>query len=849
MQAVKLPNEESVLQFTSLAKTLPVPFVIYADLEALNMKLDNCENDNNKSWTLKTHRHEPCSFAYKVICLEDNRYSKAWKLYRGENAIYKFFESIFEEEKEIRAQLNKFKCSKPNLTIEENKVYESSKSCYICNSSFSDKNIKVRDHNHITGGFRGAACDNCNKHLRLTNTIPVIFHNLRGYDSHLLMQMLGKFKRQINVIPNNMEKYMSFSIGTDIQDKDGKTKTVFNLKFIDSYQFVSDSLGQLVKNLPKEKFKYTEEIFKENLEIMTRKGVYPYSFMDSWDKFDTDCKSLTIDDFRNDLTNDTINEDDFKFYNDICEKLNIKTLGEYHDLYLKTDVLLLADVFENFRSMCLEYYGLDPCHYISAPGLSWDALLKMTKIKLDLISDIDMYQFIERGLRGGVSLITHRKGNTNNKYMNNYDKNKPSKYIAYLDMNNLYGWAMSQSLPYSNFQWIDLEEFQLSSVKDENEFGHILEVDLEYPKELHDKHNEYPFCPEHMVVTNEMLSPYQIDVAEKHSIKCSGVTKLIPSLLKKNKYIIHERNLKQAIDAGLLLKKIHRVLRFKQKPWMKEYIDFNTEKRKLAKNDFEKDFFKLMNNSVFGKSMENIRKRQNIKLITDENKYLKYVAKPTFKNSKTFSEDLVAVHYIKEKLLLDKPIYVGFSILDISKTIMYDFHYNYIKSKYGDDAKLLFTDTDSLCYEIQTDDVYKDFYDDKQLFDLSDFIGKLNDNTNKKVIGKMKMEYPNDIITEFVGLKSKMYSIKFNSEYEEKKAKGVVKNVIKKEIKHKMYRETLTNSSQMHSKMKVIRSEKHNMYTMLINKISLSAFDDKRYILNDGISSYAYGHYKIMKNE
>ena len=226
---------------------------------------------------------------------------------------------------------------------------------------------------------------------------------------------------------------------------------------------------------------------------------------------------------------------------------------------------------------------------------------------------------------------------------------------------------------------------------------------------------------------------------------------------------------------------------------MASYIDFNTEKRKQAKNEFEKDFFKLMNNSVFGKTMENLRKRRNIKLTSDCAMFKKYVAKPSFLSGVIFNDDLVAVEYVKEKLKLCKPIYVGFSILDLSKTLMYDFHYGFIKNKYGEKAKLLFTDTDSLCYEIQTEDFYKDMYEYKELFDLSDMSGKFNDNVNKKVIGKMKMEYPNKVIKEFIGLRSKMYSIKLDDDEETKKAKGVKKYVIKKDLKHECYDKILTS--------------------------------------------------------
>ena len=440
--------------------------------------------------------------------------------------------------------------------------------------------------------------------------------------------------------------------------------------------------------------------------------------------------------------------------------------------------------------------------------------------------------------------------------MMNYNENKLTQYVTYYDANNLYGWAMSQSMPYGGFKWVDPEKFDLRQYSElcDNKVtkGYILEVDLDYPQELHDLHNEYPYCPEQVVVKEEMLSDYSKGIAKDHGLKNGKHTKLIPTLGRKEKYVIHERNLRQAVDAELKLTKIHRVLEFDQKPWIKDYIDFNTEKRQLAKNDFEKNFFKLMNNSCFGKTMENKRKRVNVKLITDKGLFTKYTSKPTFINCKIINEELVAVHCITEKIKLDKPIYVGFCILDISKTLMYDFHYGYIKNKYDSKAKLLFTDTDSLCYEIQTEDVYQDMYDNKDLFDLSDItdnnpaIGEFNDNSNKKVIGKMKPEYVNNIIEEFIGLRSKMYSIKFDDGKECKTAKGIVKSVIKKDIKHDMYRDILESGGKMHSKMSVIRSNKHQLYTLELNKVSLSAYDDKRYILDDGISSYAYGHYKTQ---
>ena len=254
-----------------------------------------------------------------------------------------------------------------------------------------------------------------------------------------------------------------------------------------------------------------------------------------------------------------------------------------------------------------------------------------------------------------------------------------------------------------------------------------------------------------------------------------------------------------------------------------------------------------MNNSVFGKTMENIRKRVDVRLVTDEKKLLKLTSKPTYVSCKIFNENLVAVHKIKETITLNRPAYVGMSILDLSKTLMYDFHYKYIKKNYGEKAMLLFTDTDSLTYEIEANDVYRDFWIDKDKFDNSDYPegSPYFDKTNKKVIGKFKDEAAGVPICEFVGLRSKMYSYIKDNEKGGKTAKGIKKNVIKNNITHEKYRDTLFKNKQMHHKMKTIRSENHQLGSYEINKVSLSCFDDKRYIHDDGITSYAYGHFKI----
>jgi len=314
---------------------------------------------------------------------------------------------------------------------------------------------------------------------------------------------------------------------------------------------------------------------------------------------------------------------------------------------------------------------------------------------------------------------------------------------------------------------------------------------------------------------------------------------------------VHSENLKLYESLGLKITSIHRGIYFEEKDWLKEYIDLNTILRTKATNDFEKNFFKLMSNSVFGKTMENIEKRVDMRLVTSEVEAVKLSAKVNYDRCTIFDENLVAVHMKKTRLVYDKPIYLGMCILDISKTLMYDFHYNYIKDKYGDRAKLLFTDTDSLAYEIKTEDFYADISNDvEKLFDTSEYPKEhpsgIKTGVNKKVIGMFKDEAAGKQIEEFVGLRAKLYSYKIWEGKENKKCKGVKKNVVENTITHEDYKNTLFSGEKQYRTMNVFRSYKHEMFTEQVNKVALSADDDKRVVQqNDCIHSLAHGHYKL----
>ena len=637
---------------------------------------------------------------------------------------------------------------------------------------------------------------------------------------------------------------------------------------MDSVQFMNASLDTLVTNLNQSGglsrfqhlMKHTE---KSKAPLLLRKGVYCYEYMDGPKKFEL--KSLPpIGAFYSSLTEETISQEDYKYAQEVWQTFSIQNLGQYHDLYLLTDTLLLADVFDNFREFCFDHYGLDCLHFQTLPSLSWQACLKMTKVRLELLTDPTMYNFCEEMLRGGISTINRKHAKANNPHIDDYNPDEKNSYILYLDANNLYGYAMSDPLPISSFQWLtpdEIRDFDLTRLDHNQQLGYFLDVDLAYPHELHNSHNSYPLAPEKLRVDETMLSNYSKDLyeslfpekAKQHgeSFTYKSVPKLIPNLNDKVNYILHGKTLSLYLRLGMKVERINRVLRFVQYPWLKPYIEFNTDMRKKAKNSFEKDLFKLFNNAIFGKTLENVRKRQRVELVStnQQRKTKKLIASPAFKSFTIINENLASIHMEKTTVTLNRPVYAGVSILDISKWHMYSFHYDVVKSVYGEKADVCFSDTDSLCYFIETDDLYGDLKSDRfpNCFDFSDYpeTHPLYSAGNKKKLGYFKDETKGIPISEFVGLRSKMYSMIYGND-EKKTAKGIKKYVMKKYLKHEGYKEALFREKSSLVHMTNIRSFSHQLYTIQSTKTGLSPFDDKRYVLDDKFTTLAYGHFKIQ---
>ena len=755
------------------------------------------------------------------------------------------------------------------------KGYEPSENeddCLFCGKPllqtwFREAHLSFND----VGEFTGAVHSRCRSKPAHLQEIPVFIHNARGYDSHLLMQAIAQVnmpgvQHELKCIPNNREKLLTFSWN--------------GFSFKDSLQHMAAPLDALVKSAlgppddPCANLFFLREVFGGPVPLLARKGVYPYERMQTWEDFNLP-QLPPIEDFYSSLKLEGVKEADYAHAKKVWETFGCQNMGDYHDLYLKSDVALLADVYETHRELCHKTYGLDPAHYITSPGLSWDALLKHTGVKLELLTDVDKYLFIEKGMRGGISRVSKRQTTANVPGTVNYDSSKPDKHILYVDANNLYGWAMCQPLPVSGFRWERVDDMTTETImgwKDNGPVGRILEVDLDYPEDLHDLHRDYPLAPELGTAEFDDYSPAQ----QRFIREGMDIKRLLLTLRSKEKYVLHQTNLRLYLRLGLKLTKVHRCLRFEQKSWMAPYIQLNTDLRTKAKSDFESNFFKLMNNSVFGKTMENLRRRTKVyierldpeitKLLKEGRtleeslkqmrerglgnpKISKLTRSPLFVASTIVCKGLVLIQHRPEKVYINRPTYTGMCVLDLSKTLMYRYFYDHLKMVYGDNCRLAYTDTDSFILELTTSNLTDDMKPHlEEWYDTSNYPKDhpLYSAERKKKVGFMKDEMGGRPIQEVVALSAKMYSILKGDGGNEKKAKGVNKGVTKHMLDHEQYRRTNETGFTVRKDMRRIRSVKHQLFTECVSKKSLTWLDLKSHVTAEN-EVIPFGHRNILR--
>ena len=713
------PHDEKdcTLEFRSVQKQHPVPIYLAADFESFLSPVERAETDESSGLNI-IDEHVVSGFCtYRVT--PHVKHQTPPFIYSGPDPMTKFYDHVMEEAREISRIVRGYVDMLP-LTDQEAYDYEQSVVCGNCGGPFTKDNKRTHHHDHVSGRYLFAACNCCNLQLKAVKCnrgkqkkkkrckqstkefakemyeeedffVPVLMHNLRSYDSHFIIKHFQrKFVERrsgdnklsfddVQITPINSEKYLQFQIG--------------NLRFLDSYQFLSTSLDQLVQLLlksGKQNFVHTSKYLGNGDDVFA-KGVYPYAYMSSREKF-AEKQLPPIESFHDTLKDEPLKQEDYVRAQETWSRYGMQNMQAYHDHYLMTDVLLLADVFERFRGMIMSEHNLDCLHFITLPSLAWAMALKYTGVKLDLITDPDAYLMLENSLRGGIASISQRYTLANNPHVaETYDDSKPSRYITYLDANSLYATAQCAPLPVGNFRFLEADEianFDLDGIEADAEVGYIVECDLEYPAELHDLHNDYPMAPEHLTVSEDMLSPFAVSLFDP-SRPWRPMQKLVPNLFDKKNYVAHYRNLQLYKNHGLVVSKIHRILSFTQARWMMPWIELCNRNRRAARSDFESDLAKLEANATFGKSLEDVRNRVNVRLIADQSKALKAIAKASFRHSEIVNSDLVMVRGARTKVKLNKPIAVWFSILEISKFIMYEFYYDHLKATYPDRCSLL----------------------------------------------------------------------------------------------------------------------------------------------------------------
>tara|TARA_R110002074_G_scaffold208875_1_gene377725 strand:+ start:307 stop:3366 length:3060 start_codon:yes stop_codon:yes gene_type:complete len=609
-----------------------------------------------------------------------------------------------------------------------------------------------------------------------------LFHNLKGYDSHHILRHLADrgSPYRVEILPQTCEKIVSMTI---FRGKD-------RVRFIDSMGLMNDSLDNLL-----------------TMAGLGNKLYYPYEYFCSWDKY-LETAMPPIEAFYSALTEKDVTSEQYAeaaALFDGCENLQ-----EYTMLYVRRDVVGLAEVLTRFRTLMLESHGIDPCAYFSLPGASWAAMLKITKTELDTVPP-EMYQWLESGVRGGLAVASRHYADS------------ASGSITYFDANNLYGWAMSQPLPLGGYEWVH-ERVDLDG------YGHILEVDLEYPEALHSHaaHRQLPLAPDFRECPD-------------------GFIKLCGTFEPKERYVLHDRALDYYVAKGLVVTKVHRIMRFRQRAWLKPYIDLNSSLRAASTNTFDSNLYKLMNNAVYGKTLESTRNRCKVRTFTDRDKFEAFVSKPEFVSATPLGPHMVQATAARTFMRCDKVPAVGVTILDLSKLHMAQWHHDTVLAKLPS-AELCATDTDSFMYWVpgSTDEQVYDAL--KENLDTSNFPPEhpLYHTRHKKVPGYFKSECPPpDSIREGVFLRAKLYSLDIRhtcgpkcdspcSHHSVQKAKGVKTGYVRNHITHADYMQCFHTREDLVTKPhQKISAFKHNIVTETFTKVGLSARDDKRVQIDD----------------
>ena len=744
--------------------------------------------------------------------------------------------------------------------------------------------------NHSTGDYYGVTHLFCCTQLSRTLTpkcIPFFWHNGSGYDFRHIIHYLGEtdfdFKR-VFCISQTSERL--------------KRVDMMGLSFVDSCSHLATSLDTLVKRATnngkdKDKCVFTKAFLAEkypssNINMLIQKGVFPYSWLDSAEKLDVTALP-PIEAFHNDLTNESCSVDDYQRAHDVWDNFGCHTMRDYMELYLTTDVLLLQDVMNIYRTFVMKNYRIDPARKASVSALSLDAFLLMTKVEIELVSDPDMFLMFQRCIRGGLSIAVSPYAEADNKDIRlltktdeTFTEREGDSYIANCDANNLYGAAMTVALPLGNFEWVDVKDFNIELSALNPATGFLLEVDLHIPEEYHDVLNDFPPAVERLIIKREWLSEEQQLRWDVYG--STKIPKLVATLRDKKRYVVHADILVTYLKLGAVVTKLHRAISYTKSEYIKPYVAFNTSLRKMYASIgdvFGTEFCKSMTNHLYGKTVERSERKGTLIVgrgdIDDvegikksDERIRKAIARNNFCGVSFVGANVAIISVTPRYMFLNKPIAVGGYILDKSKDVMYDFWYNHVVPFYGrENAKFLYMDTDSCVFWAKTGDLFEDFkkMDERAnggnpctqvgqgLFDWSSLNEKAHPQffsmLNSKELFFFKPDMGSHVIKSFTGLRAKMYKMDLLKRTGDERMATLEEKVAIKGIPRSArggldFDKALQGGEVQKTTFTCIKSSKMVLSTETIEKCALSLYNDKRWLVRTGPKEFtnrAIGHY------
>lgn len=682
--------------------------------------------------------------------------------------------------------------------------------CKICGEDITDQNF-VNGRNFINAEI-GCYHEEC--WLDRKNSLFVFFHNFRGYDSHFVISKIVTTMKVMYISATSIEKLNM------IVCSQSSEHGVVQITFKDTFNFFTCSLAKCVSMI--EDWRYTP------VSSRNAKGVFPYDWFDNIDKLNA--TELPPPPWKNRLTN-TMQDHEaaFKEWNEH----GFNNFAQYHDFYMVNDTTQLTDAFEEFRRTCLSEFNLDPVYFQGAPGYTWYLGLTSNEDLFKIITDKKIYLEIQSHIRGGVSQVMHRYANV---------EDKLNESIFFLDVNSLYSKCMTYKMPGRYLRKItelpdNWEQLYASGGK---ECGLLL-VDFYYPQHLHDRDFAYPMAP--------------------HEYN----DKLCTTFLPKEKYMVHSELLKFYMDRGMVLEKFHYGYIFEQDYTLRDYVQNNIEKRRHTQSEVMKTLYKLLNNSLYGKTCENVFKYREFKVLNEEYSGDMMVQKnPDLVYAKQFlsfyNNETSKWHFLSEfppnKVKLNKPIQIGFTILEFAKREIYNFLITVIEELGSLNVLPMYTDTDSIMFLCKFPEPYKVFYNNEKIRPFLDFEkvpeswGVKTFDTDKQS-GLWSPEANGKEIVEYVGLRSKTYAYRFRDNTEVLKNKGIPKSAMIADseqtrpldkIRLEHYKKAIMEGEQYKITHFHIGSKQHYVTTKRVYKLGLSGNDQKRTILADRQHTLPFGY-------